>query len=69
MISSSLTPSPQLICNIKLYQDFNWLNFEMSTERQQRLFRLGAERALKFLEKFDWPFYKDTRRDLLQVNA
>jgi len=54
-----------LICNINADQDFNWLNFNMSSERQVALFTLGAERAIEFLKSFDWEAYKDIRRKLL----
>jgi len=56
----------QLICNINADERFNWLNFDMSQERQQELVTLGAEKALEFLEKFDWEGYKDIRRRRLE---
>lgn len=41
--------------------DIGWLDFDMSRETRLRLFRLGAEAAVRFLEGFDWPAYKRVR--------
>lgn len=57
----------QLICNIDADKEFNWLDFNMPPEKQQDLFILGAEKALAFLQKFDWDKYKETRRKLAEV--
>lgn len=51
----------KLICFIDADKNFKWLNFNMSPERQQKLFLLGAQKAIHFLEKFDWPKYKKLR--------
>ncbi len=56
-----------LICNINADQEFNWLNFQMSRERQAELFRLGARKGLEFLKKFNWESYKEIRRKLAEV--
>ncbi|HLS29366.1 MAG TPA: patatin-like phospholipase family protein [Flavobacteriaceae bacterium] len=56
----------QLICNIDADKEFNWLNFNMSAEKQQQLFILGARKALAFLKKFNWEHYKETRRNGLK---
>lgn len=55
----------KLICNIDADQEFNWLNFNMSRERQIALFTLGAEKGLEFLKQFNWQEYKDLRASLL----
>jgi NTE family protein len=57
----------QLICHIDADKDFNWLDFEISRDEQVKMFVLGARRALKFLESFDWEKYKETRRRLAVV--
>lgn len=51
----------QLICYIDADKDFNWLNFNMPEEKKQKLFLLGAQKALDFLETFDWEAYKKIR--------
>lgn len=55
----------QLICNIDADKEFNWLDFNMSPEKQQQLFILGARKALAFLQKFDWNNYKEIRGKLI----
>lgn len=50
-----------LICHIEADNEFNWLDFNMPLNRQTELFNLGAERAFRFLEKFDWERYKRLR--------
>lgn len=52
-----------LICHIEADAGFNWLDFEMKQEEQVALFQLGAEKAVKFLENFDWEGYKRLRRE------
>ena len=51
----------KLICFIDADKNFKWLNFKMTPKRQQKLFLLGAQKAINFLEKFDWPEYKKLR--------
>jgi len=51
----------QLICKINADSSFNWLNFDMTPEKQQELFALGATKAAEFLNTFDWEHYKKTR--------
>ncbi len=51
----------KLICFIDADKNFKWLNFNMTPKRQQKLFLLGAQKAIHFLEKFDWPKYKELR--------
>lgn len=51
----------KLICFIDADKTFKWLNFNMSAERQQKLFLLGAQKAIQFLENFDWNKYKELR--------
>ena len=51
----------KLICFIDADKNFKWLNFKMAPERQQELFLLGAKKAIKFLEDFNWPKYKELR--------
>jgi len=50
-----------LICRIDADQKFNWLDFNMTKEQQIDLFILGAEKALEFLNGFDWLDYKGKR--------
>ena len=52
----------KLICFINADKDFKWLNFNMKPEKQQKLFLLGAEKAIRFLESFHWEKYKDLRQ-------
>lgn len=40
---------------------FNWLDFNMSSEKKVQLFELGAEKALSHLKKFNWEEYKRGR--------
>jgi len=54
----------QLICRIKADEKFNWLNFFMKDEEQISLFNLGAEKAIEFLEGFEWDKYKELRKKL-----
>src|SRR5699024_8204193 len=56
----------QLISNIDADEEFSWLNFNMSQQRQKELFMLGARKGLEFLKKFDWSTYKETRKWLLR---
>jgi NTE family protein len=58
----------KLICNIDADAEFNWLNFNMSEARKVALFQLGAEKALEFLEKFNWEEYKQIRAQLATAN-
>lgn len=51
----------KLICFIDADKTFKWLNFNMSEERQQQLFLLGAQKAIQFLENFNWTKYKELR--------
>lgn len=51
----------KLICFIDADKNFKWLNFNMTPERQHQLFLLGAKKAIKFLEDFNWPTYKELR--------
>jgi NTE family protein len=43
---------------------YNWLDFNMSEDSKRGLFREGAERAIAFLQGFDWQRYKDYRQQL-----
>ncbi len=60
----------KLICNINCdaQEDengepiYNWLDFNMSEELRIELFNLGAEKALEFLDDFEWSQYRDSRR-------
>ncbi|MFP4365982.1 MAG: patatin-like phospholipase family protein [Bacteroidales bacterium] len=51
-----------LICYIDADTEFNWLNFDMTPEKQVALFLRGAEKAVSFLEKFNWEEYKKLRQ-------
>jgi NTE family protein len=50
-----------LICRIDADKDFNWLDFEMPEKERIKLFLHGAQKAIEFLECFDWAKYKETR--------
>lgn len=58
-----------LICRIDADKDFNWLDFEMPLPEQIKLFIQGAQKAMQFLECFDWEKYKDTRMEAAKVLA
>lgn len=45
-------------------KQYNWLDFSMSDETKAGLFREGAERAITFLQGFDWEAYKAYRQRL-----
>ena len=51
-----------LICHIDADSEFNWLDFNMPDDQQLDLFMLGAEKAVNFLERFDWEAYKAIRK-------
>ncbi|OQX98111.1 MAG: hypothetical protein B6I20_11465 [Bacteroidetes bacterium 4572_117] len=51
-----------LICKIDANKSYNWLDFDISDENKLGLFKLGATRAIDFLEKFDWENYQEIRK-------
>ena len=53
----------RLICYIDADAGFNWLDFGMDAGTQAQLFQLGAEKAVQFLERFDWEEYKEIRKN------
>jgi NTE family protein len=57
----------QLICHVDADKDFNWLDFEIERADQVRMFVHGAREAVKFLDRFNWENYKNTRRQLAEV--
>jgi NTE family protein len=59
----------QLICRIKADEEFNWLNFFMDDSRKVALFNLGAEKAIEFLEGFNWEDYKKLRKKVEQFKT
>ncbi len=54
----------KLICRINADESFNWLDFQMPKEEQVKLFELGAQKAIKFLETFNWEEYKALRKSI-----
>jgi NTE family protein len=54
----------QLICKIDADKTYNWLDFNISDENKLGLFKLGATRAISFLEQFNWDAYKDFRKKM-----
>ena len=46
----------------------NWLNFFMTDEEKLTLFKKGMVAAYEFLETFDWPTYKEIRREQLALD-
>ncbi|MCL2152437.1 MAG: patatin-like phospholipase family protein [Oscillospiraceae bacterium] len=55
----------QLITHIPT-EDYYWIDFAMSREDQQGLFREGVVAGYKFLESFDWAQYKQLRAAEIQ---
>jgi NTE family protein len=53
----------RLICHIDADTLFNWLDFGMDDHAMEALFLLGAEKAVEFLERFDWEEYKQIREN------
>lgn len=53
----------RLICHLDADTSFNWLDFNMSKEKQVDLFILGAREAFRFLETFNWLEYKKLRAE------
>lgn len=49
-------------------QEINWLDFAMPDATKLRLFRMGAQTAIAFLQGFDWQDYKRVRRNLVKAN-
>ena len=47
----------------------HWLNFSMGAEEKLDLFERGVEAGTKFLANFDWNFYKQTRKSLIDANS
>jgi NTE family protein len=58
----------RLICLIDADKEFNWLNFNMTKDKQVELFALGARKASEFIQSFDWTGYKDVRLKLEQAS-
>jgi NTE family protein len=54
-----------IICSINADSKYNWLDFNMKDENKKTLFLLGAQKAIEFLETFDWPKYKEIREKLI----
>lgn len=53
------------IAHIKTYEtNISWLNFDLTPKQKEELFLKGAEAAVEFLEKFNWPEYKKAREKL-----
>lgn len=57
----------RLICRLDTDNDFNWLDFNMSPEDKLKLFEVGAEGAMRFLEAFNWIEYKEDRREIYKL--
>jgi NTE family protein len=49
-------------------KEIGWLDFGMDKATKLRLFDMGLQSAMDFLEQFDWSNYKRIRRLLLQAN-
>jgi NTE family protein len=54
-----------IICSIDADSQYNWLDFNMNDENKKSLFMLGAQKAIEFLETFDWTKYKEIRQKLI----
>lgn len=48
------------VCSIDV-RGHSWLNFFMEDQEKIKLFRKGAEAAIRFLREFDWDAYKSER--------
>lgn len=58
----------QLVKKIDINEkDYNWLDFDMPTEKKIDLFILGAEAAKDFLLEFDWYAYRKLRKDMILI--
>ena len=55
----------KLICKLDADKTYNWLDFNIPDDSKLGLFKLGASRAIDFLEKFDWGSYKNIRKALI----
>jgi len=44
-------------------KEFNWLDFWMDSETQQKLFIVGVEAAIRQLDQFQWTHYKEMRME------
>lgn len=53
-----------LICSIDADLEYDWLDFNMSEQDKKGLFNLGAEKAVEFLEGFDWKEYQNKRAQM-----
>jgi NTE family protein len=54
-----------IICSIDADSQYNWLDFNMPDDKKKSLFKLGATKAIEFLEKYNWEEYKEIRKKLL----
>ena len=50
-----------LVTEIYIDKSISWLDFNMSRKHKIKLFRHGADEAIKFLLKFDWKAYRASR--------
>ncbi len=55
-----------IICSINADSKYNWLDFNMPDDKKLSLFALGAQKAIEFLETFDWEGYKKIRETILK---
>jgi NTE family protein len=59
----------QLICKINFPKNISCFEFDLNENQKIELFLSGARAAVKFLEKFNWNVYKDTRTlSLARIN-
>jgi NTE family protein len=58
-----------IICSIDADSQYNWLDFNMKDENKKTLFLLGAQKAIEFLEKFNWEEYKEIRKKILEAST
>ena len=57
----------KLICRLDTDNKFNWLDFNMCDDQKREIFKIGAEGAMDFLEKFRWEDYKTKREELYNL--
>lgn len=51
-----------LVTEIKIDKSISWLDFNMSDTHKTKLFSHGSAQAIKFLLKFNWKEYRESRK-------
>ena len=53
-----------LVTEIQIDKSISWLDFNMSDTHKVKLFSHGSEQAVKFLLKFNWKKYRESRKSI-----